>query len=347
MEVEIISKRILAVILLIQLTAFSHLAIAQTYRYGFIVGTIAVTKTKYYVNQLSDVDSSADKGTHSNFTAQQYGPDLTNDTLTEENTGSGIDTLLLYVNTCDWVLDEWNVYGFPYEEVLNAIDYDEPSPKWIETSVKNKLEGDFFFANSSKSTETIINITVQVYARNSDNSSLGVYIWDGPSYAELEDQALTPSWQWVNYSWQWVNYTATTVLDTWAKIDGAKMNVGSKANGGPYQIDCARLLVEYDSTNYEADLEVQWTNVDYDEANEELCVYGGTMGSESLRVDVWNGSSWHNVIASLTSGWNNVSISTYLVSSTFTIRFKGTTETSDATQDSWVIDATLLHVWKS
>ena len=252
--------------------------------------------------------------------------------------GDGL--LLLYANTCDWVLDEWNVYGFPFEEALNAIDYDEPSPKWIETSVKNKLEGDFFFANSSKSTETIINITVQVYARNSDNSSLGVYIWDGPSYAELEDQALTPSWQWVNY-------TATTVLDTWAKIDGAKMNVGSKANGGPYQIDCARLLVEYDSTNYEADLEVQWTNVDYDEANEELYVYGGTMGSESLRVDVWNGSSWHNVIASLTSGWNNVSISTYLVSSTFTIRFKGTTETSDATQDSWVIDATLLHVWKS
>ncbi len=37
-------------------------------------------------NSMSNVDSSPDKGTHSNFTAQQYGPDLINDTLAEEDT---------------------------------------------------------------------------------------------------------------------------------------------------------------------------------------------------------------------------------------------------------------------
>ncbi|UCD40189.1 MAG: hypothetical protein JSV87_01175, partial [Candidatus Bathyarchaeota archaeon] len=42
----------------------------------------------YVDNDTSNVDSIADKGTHSNFTAQQYGPDLINDTLTEENTGT-------------------------------------------------------------------------------------------------------------------------------------------------------------------------------------------------------------------------------------------------------------------
>lgn len=178
----------LAVILLILLTAFSSLVRAQIYRYGFIIGSVTIWKTNYYVSQLSDIDSSLDKGTHSNFTAQQYGPDLTNDTLTEENTGGG-------------------------------------------------------------------------------------------------------------------------------------------------------------STNYELDLEVQWTNVDYDETNEELCICGGVMGSESLRVDVWNGSSWQNAIASLNSGWNNVTVSAYLVSSTFTIRFNGSIETADGTQDNWAIDATLLHVW--
>jgi hypothetical protein len=36
-----------------------------------------------------------------------------------------------------------------------------------------------------------------------------------------------------------------------------------------------------------------------------------------------------------------------LTSSSFTIRFKGGTETDDANQDSWEIDATLLHVWTS
>jgi len=248
---------------------------------------------------------------------------------------------LLYVNTCDWVLDEWNVYGFPYEEVLNAIDYDEPSPKWIETSVKNKLEGDFFFANSSKSTEPIINVTVQVYARNSDSDSLAVYVWDEYSYAELEVQALTPSWQWVNY-------TATTVLDTWAKVDGAKMNVGSKANGGPYQIDCARLLVEYDSTNYEADLEVQWTSVDYDETYEEICIKTGTFsGSEDLMVYAWNVSTsdWSFLYNLTMNSWNNVSVTDWLNSGNFTVRFLGGTESSDASQDYWDIDATLLHIW--
>jgi len=67
--------------------------------------------------------------------------------------------------------------------------------------------------------------------------------------------------------------------------------------------------------------------------------------SENLKIDVWNGASWQNVITSLNSGWNNVTVSAYLVSSTFTIRLKGTTDTADTIQDNWKIDATLLHVW--
>jgi hypothetical protein len=99
------------------------------------------------------------------------------------------------------------------------------------------------------------------------------------------------------------------------------------------------------AVNYQLDLEVQWTSADYDEANEMLCIYGGTMGSENIRVDVWTGSAWQNLFTYLSSGWNNISVSSYLNSSTFTIRFKGNNETGDNTQDSWSIDATLLHVW--
>ena len=230
-------------------------------------------------NNDTNVDSSANKGTQSNFTAQKYGPDLTIDTLTEEDTGSGSDTLWLYVNTCDWSMDDWGEYGFPYEDVLNAIDYYEPiNFGYIATSSKNDFEGDFFFTDSGKSTETIISVTVQVYARNSDSDSLEVYMWNGSSYPLLGSQGLTPSLGWVNY-------TATTVLDTWAKIDGAKMYVESLTNDGPYEVDCARLQVEYDSTNYEFDVEAQWTNVDYDETYEELCIRTGTFsGSEDLMV---------------------------------------------------------------
>jgi len=151
--------------------------------------------------------------------------------------GDGIDSLWLYVDSDDWRITEWMAIGaIPY---LDAIDYNS---NYIYTSIKNEIDGDYYFANSSKSTETIINVTVQVYARNSDSDNLEVYIWNGSSYASLGAQGLTPSWEWVNY-------TATTVLDTWTKIDEAKMYVEALTNGGPYEIDCARLQVYYNSTS--------------------------------------------------------------------------------------------------
>ncbi|MCW3984869.1 MAG: hypothetical protein NWE91_00410 [Candidatus Bathyarchaeota archaeon] len=95
--------------------------------------------------------------------------------------------------------------------------------------------------------------------------------------------------------------------------------------------------------NYQLNLEVQWTTAEYDEANEWLSIYGGTMGSEDILVDVWNGTAWNNVFTDLSSGWNSVDVSSYLTSSTFTIRFRSI---GDATQaDEWEIDATFLHAW--
>ncbi len=153
------------------------------------------------------------------------------------NVVDGNGTLWLYVNSLDFNKTDWE--GIGTEPYLDAIDYNS---NYIYTSIENETDGDYYFANSSKSTETIINVTVQVYARNSDSDSLGVHIWNGSSYTSLGTQGLTPSWQWVNY-------TATTVLDTWTKIDGAKMYVEALTNGGPYEIDCARLQVYYNSTS--------------------------------------------------------------------------------------------------
>ena len=85
--------------------------------------------------------------------------------------------------------------------------------------------------------------------------------------------------------------------------------------------------------------------MDYDETNEELCIYVSEVGAENLRVEVWTGSAWDTVISALHTGWNNQTISSYLTSSHFTIRFTGTTETGDTTRDQWTIDATLLRTW--
>jgi hypothetical protein len=67
------------------------------------------------------------------------------------------------------------------------------------------------------------------------------------------------------------------------------------------------------------------------------------MGSEDIRVDVWNNSMWQNVFTDLSPGWNSISVSQYIRSSTFTIRFKGSSETNDPVQDSWQIDAVFLR----
>jgi len=101
------------------------------------------------------------------------------------------------------------------------------------------------------------------------------------------------------------------------------------------------------SSSSELDLEVQWTSQDYDEAYEYLCIYGGPMDTENIRVDAWNGSGWENVFTDLDPGWNNESVGDYLTGSNFTIRYKGGTETGDTTVSTWKIDAAILHVWGS
>jgi hypothetical protein len=60
---------------------------------------------------------------------------------------------------------------------------------------------------------------------------------------------------------------------------------------------------------------------------------------------VWTGSAWQNVMTSVTYGWNNVTVASYLTSPMFTIRYQGGTETNDLVQDRWFIDVAVLHVW--
>jgi len=68
-------------------------------------------------------------------------------------------------------------------------------------------------------------------------------------------------------------------------------------------------------------------------------------GSESLRVDVWDGGAWQNLFLGLTGGWNNISVSSYLDTATFTIRYKDSEEVGDSSPNAWNIDAALLHLW--
>ena len=72
------------------------------------------TATSDFVdNDLSDVDSSPDKGAHSNFTAQQSGPDASYDTLTEENTAATSNVTLINAESFEgtWPPTGWTETG--------------------------------------------------------------------------------------------------------------------------------------------------------------------------------------------------------------------------------------------
>jgi len=113
-----------------------------------------------------------------------------------------------------------------------------------------------------------------------------------------------------------------------------------------WQIDIALIHTWDEGTaEYSLDMEYQWTGVDFTESSEELCIYGGSMGAENILVDVWFNKTWNNVFADLSPGWNNVSVTQYLNSSTFTIRVRDGNPTSDALFDTWEIDISLLHLW--
>ncbi len=285
-------------------------------------------------NNNSNVDSSVDKGSQSNFTAQQHGPDSVVDVLVEQNTaGNGL--LFLYVDAYDGVRTDWTRVGAsPY---LGFIDYNS---NYVHTTKNNDQIGDFGFENSGISSETIQSVTIQLYAKQTAiNNPIQLFVWEGSAWINLGSKAPTTSWGWIDY-------TATSQLNSWTKIDAAKIYLQTATGAGLYEVDCARLAINYvEPINYEIDLEVQWNNVDYNEVNEELCIYGGTTGSENIQVDMWNGSSWENLFGDLNPGWNNISVSLYLTSPLFTIRFMGENETNDSIQDSWEIDSTLLHVW--
>jgi hypothetical protein len=112
-------------------------------------------------------------------------------------------------------------------------------------------------------------------------------------------------------------------------------------NGDNWAIACIELKRH---SNYDVDQEVQFTAAAHFLSTEELCIKTGSFGgSEDLNVTVWNGSGWSAIASDLAvSSWNNFTVA--VNATTFTVKFGGSTTSSDSTQDYWLIDAVLLHL---
>lgn len=287
-------------------------------------------------NNTSNIDTSADKGTHSNFTAQQYGPDLINDTLTEQNTAALSNTTLLSdgFEAADWDAN-WDDLPHSWQED-NTVVNNGLASAWATQGNEGYFTCDVVDASDADA------IYIDFWFRKNDieSTDFALYYYDGSTYDlvdELDNNGDDNSW---------LHYTEK-VTDSQYFNSNFRIRFDATLGGGEdIWVDDVSIKKETQpTTNYELDLEVQWTSLDFDKSNEELCIYGGTMGAENITVDVWDGGAWQNLFTDLANGWKNVSVSAYLTSSTFTIRFRGETETGDTTQDKWNIDVTMLHVW--
>ncbi len=272
-------------------------------------------ETEYY---FVDIEGGPPEiGSHSFFEAQRSGPDGVCDTLLESNM-------------------QW----------LSPTDYEDPGSEWLsETSAfdEDVVTG---AVNDIPGKDTWSNYLV--LKRNATASGMIRYhIGREDNYIDQVEIDI--------YNGTWVNvYSGAGIWDEWANVSFTETSVTMIRfrffNTHPAAAQ-RRMAYVYEADflepfpHYELDLEVQWTMVDFDEANEWLCIYVGDAGLEDLRVAAWNGSAWVYVLADLENGWNSVDVSSLLVSSTFRIRFKDSVRTGDSVPNSWDIDATLLHVW--
>lgn len=282
-------------------------------------------------------DPPETNGTHSFFPAQKAGPDGVCDTLTEDTDGATNTTLIDQESFESGEPSGWG-FGGRWE-----IEEDE--------AYHGDWSGDFDGQGNGRSgnLDTLSldcsdaeAIYVSFYFKeNVDVDSKFRLLFLGDVWNPIEDLGTgytQGSWHHWEMKITESEYFKSTFRIRWQAND---------AEGGESAyVDFVTVKKEVSNLNYQLNLEVRFTGVDYNQENEWLCIYcGDTMGSEDVLVDVFYDNDWNIVFTDLSSGWNSVNVSSYLVSSTFRIRFRDGLETGDAEQDSWDIDATFLNVW--
>ena len=298
-----------------------------------------------YIQQVSDIDSTADIGTHSNFTAQQYGPNQNNDTLLETTTLYNVtletqDFEGAYPpsgwtespSNSKWAQDtsqkHSGTYSAGYEYAAGMVVGDLVSPSYNLTGATALYLSFYYFDDDCDLNEVTYDYL--------DNGAA----WDNignlassteDTFDNLISVKITDA-QYLHGAFQFM-------------IDGA--TIGSGEN---FYVDDFTVIAEYN--NYTLALEEQFTEIPTDFNSRELCVYGGNWTTEeTLNVEGWNvaNSSWTTIGALTSNQWNNYSVADWINSSAteFYIRFVDGAQTSDAVQDSWSLDAVLMRVYNS
>ena len=260
-------------------------------------------------------------------------------------TGSGAGTLVGEVGAhTTWQYDTINLGAHSVSEVNNlrvyfvvhnllaADDVYVDHVRLVVRGVNQRLDIENQFTSVSTSYD-VTELCIKTGTTGTEDLSLSIWNSSSGSWNILVTDL--PGSGWTNHTI--TDYVTSAI--TIRFLDGTKtLDITQDS----WSIDA--VLLRQHNLTYQLDLEVQWTDIDYTHTNEMLSIYITSDSSEALMVDAWDGDSWENVIPDLSLGWNNVSVSSYLVSSNFTIRFKGSVESIDSSQNSWGVDATLLYL---
>ena len=293
-----------------------------------------------YVDQISNVDNSADKGNHSSFNAQKQAPDSVYDTLTESNTSGSVSNVTLVNETFEgssFPPSGWTRTGASGWTSENQAPYYHNG---VKSSGFNRQSSSASYLNSPQvncQDANAIYVDFWYYDRGCDNNEFRLYFYDGSNWDFIIQLGNGAENTWIHYQ---ARITESQYLKSNFQI---RFSASPDLSSEHAYVDDVTILKEVDVTNYQLDLEEQWTNVNYANTDQDLCIKAGTLGTETLYVDVRYNNAWVNIgaLTGLVSGWKNISVSPYIASSTFTIRFRDAS-TTDTTADTWKIDSVLL-----
>lgn len=327
---------------------------ASSYVYSdcvFVASTYIGPEVPFYpyVEQQSNVDSSADVGTHSSFNAQQAGPDSTNDTLTEANTlasspsfGNPATSGTSYTSPAlNYLSGGMWTSGSTAQTVYNITFFGSETGAGTR-SVKSVLcnSSGYIVTNGVGGAVTVSGTTGAWYTSTfatpptiSSSASYALMVVSDSAGFRLFYSSTSGGTEYVDTS---NSYTTPTNPTDWSQTNTTNYRIYANTSW---------------ATNYRLDIEEQFLNIPSTVyTNKQLCLFMGPYSNtETIYLQGWNygSSSWTNITGSLTANqWNNMTISGWLNSySNLTIRFLDGTQSSDASSSNWQKDCCLLYFW--
>ena len=293
-------------------------------------------------NNICNVDASVDKGTETGFSnAQGIAPDGNSMTIQEADQDAGTSTLgkTTGIGTSYTSISANQMAGQAFTatssgEIYQATFYGRSSSGTINAKIVLCDSTGHILTNGISST-----ISVSSTAGNK------VGTWSAGSRPIVQNGQTYWIMVLAQTSSVRLYYDATTGGTSKIDTSNSYSSPSNPTDATSGTTNYRGLYADINNFNYQIDFEYQWTAAVYSLVNEQVCIYTTThTGTENLNVNYWAGSAWSTLGTIAATGWSNFT-ATGLTSATYTLQLKGATETNDAAQDQWTVDAIFLHLW--